>query len=96
MGDPWKEQAKAAKKLAKAQAKAMKKGAALPAIPGGPSAPTGTSGPSGSEAGLSPAERSAAAAEEQVHLRRRELWVSIISTLIALVTLILSFLSWFS
>ncbi len=101
MGDLWKEQAKAAKKAAKAQAKLLKKlgksGAASALGPPdgvglSPSRPESSS----SDSRPSPAERSAAAAEEQVELRRRELWVSVVSTLIALVTLVLSFLSFFS
>jgi hypothetical protein len=74
-----KEQAKAAKKLAKAQAKALKKGRAQP--------PDSGSKPD-DPAGLTPAERSARAAEQQLAVRRWQMWIALAMMLVALTTFI--------
>ncbi len=74
-----KEETKAAKKLAKAQAKALKKGRAVPLDPGPQRRDT---------AGPTPAERSAKAAEEQLIVRRRQIWIALAAVLVALAALI--------
>jgi hypothetical protein len=81
MSDP-KDQSKATKKIAKAQAKAVKKLNNAQA--------TATSPPSSPVAAnpLSPAERSAQAAEAQVRLQKRRVWIALIGSLIGLITLI--------
>lgn len=74
--------AKAVKKAAKAQAKAAKKlnKATAPATPH-PSDPTDSNS-------LSPAERSAQAAEQQVRLQKRRVWIALIGAIIGLATLV--------
>ncbi len=74
MTDPY--SAKVAKKLAKAAAKARKKQATAPdhGQPGSPSA----------------AERSATAAEQQLLIRRRQMWISLVGVLAALLTVVIA------
>ncbi len=72
-----KESAKAAKKLSKAQVKAAKKG--HPPYQTEPTAAGGT-----------PAERSARAAEQQLAIRHRQMWISLVAVAIALATLTFS------
>ena len=74
-----KEQAKAAKKLAKAQTKAIKKGRAVP---------PGRSPESTDAAGPTPAERSAKAAEQQLAIRRWQMWIALTMMLVALTAFI--------
>ena len=79
-----KEEAKAAKKLAKAQTKALKKVRAEPQ----------DAGPQRRDlAGPTPAERSAKAAEEQLIIRRRQIWIATAAVLVALAALIVGLLT---
>jgi hypothetical protein len=86
-----KERAKAEKKLAKARVKAEKKlGAGAPT--GGPAtpeapAPAIPSAP-GAPDGLTPAERSARAAERQVSLQRWRILFALLGFVVALATLL--------
>lgn len=93
MGDPS-ETAKAAKKAAKAQAKLDKKLAKKGAgDPRAHAASTASSGGSG-DAGLSPAERSAKAAERQATLHQYRVWISLVIALLALVSLLVTLKPW--
>ncbi len=74
-----KEDSKSAKKLAKAQAKALKKGRTVP---------PNTGPKSRDAAGPTPAERSAKAAEEQLIIRRRQMWIALAMVLVALTAFI--------
>ena len=80
-----KEAAKAAKKLGKARAKAIKKGAVPPDGAPRPEAAAGSP-----QAGPTPAERSADAAEQQMLIRRRQMWISLAVAIVALTTFIYS------
>ena len=82
-----KAQKKAAKALAKAKKKAAKQHELEPVAAVEKSAPAEPTGPT-------PAERSAAAAEQQVVLHRRRFWVTFGGVLVALMSLIVSVLIW--
>ena len=74
-----KEESKASKKLAKAQAKALKKGRAAQPDPGPQHLDT---------AGPTPAERSAKAAENQLAVRRWQMWIALAMVLVAITAFI--------
>ena len=80
-----KDAGKAAKKLAKARAKVLKKSAAAPDDARRPEAAAGAP-----RSGSTPAERSAAAAEQHVLIRRRQMRISLAVAALALATFILS------
>ena len=80
-----KDAAKAAKKLAKSRAKALKKGAVPPDSAPRPKAAAGSP-----QSGPTPAERSADAAEQHVLIRRRQMGISLAVAIIALTTFTLS------
>jgi len=77
---------KAAKKAAKAAAKVAKKqGKPVEVTSGVAVSPVADESPNG----LTPAERSARAAEHKVHWERRRFWLLVISVLVALAALLL-------
>ena len=86
---PDKADLKVQKKLAKAEAKTVKRGVAFPGgtVPGDP---VQTPVP---DDGKTPAERSAEAAEKQVSLNRWKVIFGALSALIALVSLVVLFLN---
>ena len=95
-----KEAAKVAKKAAKSAAKAAKKGAPGPATPASSPVLSPASPPRDVEQpaatppdGMSPAERSALAAERAVALQRRRVIISAIGVVLALVTALITWLS---
>ena len=95
-----KQQAKQAKKLGKAQAKREKKGGKLGADVDEPApvsigvVPSTTTGERGARAGLTPAERSARAAERSARLTGYRVWIAAATMLIAVITALVTWLSY--
>lgn len=86
-----KKAAKAAQKLLKKQAKAEAKAASSgSAAARTASAPSSTPSTSAKHDTLTPAERSAAAAERQVRYTRVRMWIGILTLLATIVTILLT------
>jgi hypothetical protein len=92
-----KEEAKAKKKLAKEQSKAAKKLAKVEEkTHETPHAASSTSMPAPAPIsdGISPAERSARAAEQQVRLQRFRVWFAFLTVLLTLATILITLRPW--
>ncbi len=93
--EPNKALEKAADKTAKSIRKAEKKKAkeekkALKSVETVPQSTAPDAHPAGTSSTMTPAERSAAAAEKQVELQKRRVWIAALTMLVALATLLVA------
>ncbi|MCG8408293.1 MAG: hypothetical protein MI923_24090 [Phycisphaerales bacterium] len=82
-----KEEAKQIKKTAKAESKSLKKMTQAQADPAPSNDPTETTG-------LTPAERSAAAAERQVRLQHFRVWLALAAVIVGVITILATIKPW--